>query len=650
MYVNGVYVNLGNQDRSLSAAAIALPGSITIIKDATPEGSTSFSFTASPTPLANFSLVDDGTSANTKVFSNITTFQTYSISESPPSAGWAFNDVTCSVTSANGGSYTKSGATVEIVLKEGENWTCTYTNTFVQQTPTVVTEIHNDDTHTAVTSVPVGSTVHDQATVSGNLGTPTGNVVFSWFTNGTCNGTPAATSNSLSLSGGVIDATTFPQGPLAAGISAYSFKAHYNGDSNYLPADSACEPLTVDKGTSSVATTLHKADHSVVAVGGSVDLGTVMHDLATVTVSGSFAPTGNVAFTFYGNGTCEGTGASAGSIALDGASPGVAHPSDSTAALAAGTYAFKASWIGDNNYTGNTSLCENFTVNKADSNVVTEIHNANHEVVTIVLEGTVVHDKATVGGIQGFVPTGSVDFTWYTNGTCSGEGFSAGTVPLVNGVAHPSNNEMPLAAGDYAFKAHYSGDGNYNASDSACEPLEVIAQTGVLLPTQTTCEMYASGNYPPMYDAFLYQTRNNNKIFNISPGVIFYYNTIEAPSASFSFTVVETNDHKTNNLPDPWNAMLWQSSIQTILYNSDCTKASGVSVSASGTTSPYTITFTVTGANPNATYYIGIMYSPANLKGQVATGNPTVIYTWETFINGVYQNGSTASIPVKPKF
>ena len=35
----------GNQDRSLSSEAVIFPASITIIKDATPNGSTSFPFT-----------------------------------------------------------------------------------------------------------------------------------------------------------------------------------------------------------------------------------------------------------------------------------------------------------------------------------------------------------------------------------------------------------------------------------------------------------------------------------------------------------------------------------------------------------------------------------------------------------------------------
>lgn len=118
----------GNQDRSLSADAVIFPGSIIIIKQANPEGSTPFGFTASPSPLSNFSLVDDGTTSNTYVFSNITNFQTYSVAETAPPA-WTLNSIICGVTSPNGGSQTVNSPGVSINLKEGENVTCTYTNT-----------------------------------------------------------------------------------------------------------------------------------------------------------------------------------------------------------------------------------------------------------------------------------------------------------------------------------------------------------------------------------------------------------------------------------------------------------------------------------------------------------------------------------------
>jgi hypothetical protein len=138
----------GNQDRSLSADAVIFPGSITVIKDATPNGSTSFGFTGSPAPLANFSLVNDGTSANTKVFSNITNFQTYTVNESSIPAGWGFDSATCSVTSPNGGT-SNAGLTTTINMAEGENWTCTYKDSLRVGTLTVIKHVVNDNGGTA---------------------------------------------------------------------------------------------------------------------------------------------------------------------------------------------------------------------------------------------------------------------------------------------------------------------------------------------------------------------------------------------------------------------------------------------------------------------------------------------------------------------
>ena len=161
----------GNQDRSLSADAVIFPGSIKIIKDAQPNSSTSFPFTASPAPLSNFSLVDDGTSSNTKLFSGITNFQTYTVTEGSVQ-NWVLDNVDCSVTSPNGGSQTVAGAKVTIDLAEGENVTCTYTN--VSQPAEVHVTKTADDT-----SVSAGSQIGFTVTLSNTgTGTATG-VAFS---------------------------------------------------------------------------------------------------------------------------------------------------------------------------------------------------------------------------------------------------------------------------------------------------------------------------------------------------------------------------------------------------------------------------------------------------------------------------------------
>lgn len=117
----------GNMDRSLSAAAVTLPGSITIVKQATTEGSNSFSFVASPTPLTSFNLIDDGTSANTKVFSGITTFGSFTVSESS-FAGWGLDRASCSIANHTTGTASVDGPTAYITLAEGEDVTCVFYN------------------------------------------------------------------------------------------------------------------------------------------------------------------------------------------------------------------------------------------------------------------------------------------------------------------------------------------------------------------------------------------------------------------------------------------------------------------------------------------------------------------------------------------
>lgn len=124
----------GNQDRSLSAGAVIFPGSVTIVKQAKPEGSQAFDFTASDS-LGSFTLVDDGVDAvapfNSKTFSGLTDFysskspNTYDFTETVPT-GWSLSSIVCS-----GGTATTSTATrtASIRLTEGASVTCTFTNT-----------------------------------------------------------------------------------------------------------------------------------------------------------------------------------------------------------------------------------------------------------------------------------------------------------------------------------------------------------------------------------------------------------------------------------------------------------------------------------------------------------------------------------------
>src|SRR5262249_5754688 len=91
-----------------------------------------------------------------------------------------------------------------------------------------------------------------------------------------------------------VDANDFPS-------VTDDFVVHYHpaGFPNDIQASTTAN-LNVT-GTSTVSTTLHQANHSVVAVNGHVPLGTIMHDSATVTPNPAAGPvpTGNVNFRFY---------------------------------------------------------------------------------------------------------------------------------------------------------------------------------------------------------------------------------------------------------------------------------------------------------------------------------------------------------------
>ncbi|HEV8404166.1 MAG TPA: hypothetical protein VGQ31_14145 [Candidatus Limnocylindrales bacterium] len=161
----------GNQDRSLSAAAVVFPGSITITKVANPEGSTSFPFTASPAPLSNFSLVDDGSSSDTKAFTGIVDFTTYTVTEGSV-AGWDLQAIDC----LGGGTPTidLATATATIALEEGQNVACRFTNAATpapalsidKTSPTVDYDSVGDVITYAITATNTGNTTLAAVTIT----------------------------------------------------------------------------------------------------------------------------------------------------------------------------------------------------------------------------------------------------------------------------------------------------------------------------------------------------------------------------------------------------------------------------------------------------------------------------------------------------
>jgi hypothetical protein len=343
---------------------------------------------------------------------------------------------------------------------------------------------------TPSSDVKVGDYLNDTATLADGSTSPAigGTITFKLFApnDTTCSDDPIYTDVVDVNGNGDYDTETMGDnsgGYKALTVGTYNWTADYSGDDNNEAASSGCgeEAFTVDQAAPTVLTTLHDPDHNPIADGSALDLGSTVHDSATVSGGGA-TPTGKVEFSFYSEEKCGGDPVAAGTVDLD--SSGVADPSDAKGPLGPGSYGFTAHYDGDANYTTGDSLCEPFSVNKGDTTssttIVREDTNASLGIdpVPHVPLGTSVHDTATVGDQVGtFDLTGKLTYHFYKGLDCNKDN-EVGTGEEVNvsadGTADASSSHGPLGAGDYSFNASYAGNGNYNASElSKCEPLTV---------------------------------------------------------------------------------------------------------------------------------------------------------------------------------
>ena len=150
-----------------------------------------------------------------------------------------------------------------------------------------------------------------------------------------------------------------------------------------------------------------------------------------------FAPTGTVTYTLYPGSTCTGTPlSSAQTVSLSG---GEVPNSATTGALGAGAYSFDMAYSGDANYDPPTDSCEPFVVGKATPSASTQVIDAatyspwSADEVT----GARADDTATLVGVSGFTPTGTVTYTLYPGTTCTGAPLSSAQTVSLSGRGGP---------------------------------------------------------------------------------------------------------------------------------------------------------------------------------------------------------------------
>ncbi len=234
-----------------------------------------------------------------------------------------------------------------------------------QLTPSVVTRIHQGSVsvvgHADVDiqngTVPVGTTIHDLAEVTGASGLlPTGTISFVFYDNLTCDGNELATHGNKALSGAGVVATAESNDYSTVGYLSntdtrgLSIKASYSGDTNYAPAMANCEPLTVSKRNPSIETHVILLDQAKVEGDGN-------------SIVGVGDPGGVVDFDIYLNNNCAGTPEeTVTNVALaDVNGDLIARMTQEVIVKALNTtshVSYKATYKGDNNYKSVAHACE----------------------------------------------------------------------------------------------------------------------------------------------------------------------------------------------------------------------------------------------------------------------------------------------------
>jgi hypothetical protein len=300
---------------------------------------------------------------------------------------------------------------------------------------------------TATASVVVGSTIKDEATISGGF-SPSGEITFKVFGPGdTGCSTPLATKTAPIVSGHATSPTfTTPH------AGEYRWTASYPGDANNQAVDTTC-------GAVNQTSTVAKASP---ALSGTATLnavvGSTIKDEATL--SAGFSPSGEITFKVFGPGD---TGCST-PLATKTAPIVSGHAtSPDFSPQATGAFRWKASYPGDGDNeaaeTGCGSGNQVSTVSKAAPSLAGTASNAT--------VGATLKDEVTVNG--GFSPSGEVSFEVFGPGdtACTTPLTTPKTAPIASGHATSPDFTAPHA-GQYRWIASYPGDANNEATETAC--------------------------------------------------------------------------------------------------------------------------------------------------------------------------------------
>ena len=326
------------------------------------------------------------------------------------------------------------------------------TSVVAQATPTITSK--------ATTNAVVGSAIADLASIAGGSN-PTGTITFTAYgpNDADCAHAPAYTSSALTVDGN----RNFSNSPdfIPATAGTYRWRVTYSGDVNNAAVTSPC-----NQSTSSEVSTVAKAKPTITTQATTdASLGSAISDQATI--SGGHSPTGTISFIAYGpqDATCSKAPVYASSpVTVSGAGDYGSSPAFTPAT--AGTYRWRAIYLGDDNNSGVSTPCN-------DPNEASVVSQATPTLITAATAsatvGQAISDQATIDGNS---PTGTITFTAYgpDDATCAGAPAYTSSAVTVNGDGDYDTTPpfTPSTAGTYRWRATYSGDANNAAVATSC--------------------------------------------------------------------------------------------------------------------------------------------------------------------------------------
>ena len=337
------------------------------------------------------------------------------------------------------------------------NWsTVTFNSTTTKLTLSPTTTTH-------------GTSVSATVTVAAGSGTPSGQVSFT-----AVGQTPAGPGdgNNYTLAAGTVitSLTSLPGG-------TYSVVAHYGGDGTYAASDSAPVTVTIAKEDSTTFLTPGQASSggsltqlATYPYGLSVYLETEVQGNSATAVNGNDVlntgvPTGAVTYALSTGGTAL-TPVTA-NLDVYGTSYLEIGPSYSAYSLNANypalppaTYAATASYPGDNSFNASSAAAA-FTIVKASATPV--LRTASAEIASAA---TATFNVTIAASGAGVLPSGTITLTDNTTATVLGTG------SLVNGAVVITTTKITTNGG-HSVVASYSGDTNYNATNSTATTVTV---------------------------------------------------------------------------------------------------------------------------------------------------------------------------------